>query len=57
MTTPRRWRPLTKTMPREVVVAMRERAAKTDDTTAAHYLLLGAETIEHHMPKTKKRRL
>lgn len=55
--TPRRWQPLDKAMPREVAKAMRERAAKTADATAAGYLLLGAETIEHHAPKKRKRRL
>lgn len=57
MTTPRRWRPLTKTMPREVVVAMRERAAKTKDTGAAGYLYLAADTIDHllyHRPPGKQ---
>ena len=52
----RRWQPLNKTMPLEVAEAMRERAAKTNDTAAARYLLLGAETIEHHAPKPQKKR-
>lgn len=46
----RRWQPLDKTMPHEVAVAMRERAAKTTDKAAARYLLLGAETIDHNTP-------
>ena len=50
------WRPLDVTRPGEVAKAMRERAAKTNDTTTAGYLLLGADTIEHHMPKPRKKR-
>ena len=55
--TPNKWRPLAATHPYEVAEALRERAAKISDRTTAGYLILAAETIEHHAPETRKTRL
>lgn len=42
--------------PAEVVRALRDRAAKTANTADAGYMVLAANTIENHLPKTRKRR-
>ena len=51
------FRPLSPTRPADVVVALRDRAAKIDDDTTAGYLRLAAETIEKNtaQPTRKKK--